>query len=315
MDQKQPNVVNVRNGPSRGRSRSISRSRSRSRSPPSAAREPRGDARPNQPSWLRAPTNAEKIAAEFILRRETENGKTVTWRELKAVAGPKTEAALMKLLEASHPDFSNIKLDDPIPISTLARGVGPETMPWIPSACCPGFSGDFSQLEDDRARSLCTVLGAIYYTKHPEQAAGDKAYDDAKVQLQQLRSMGRKTSLDELDKKVDMAGVAEGPWMRLMMTVADKHPNIGIDTMIDLDVVAAETGPYTMPLPMLVKLLLTTPSSNLFRAPATTQGHVPNNLSSYHDAMAAQRRILQETMKENAQFHRLMDEMQREGVL
>ena len=38
MDQTQPNVVNVRNGPSRGRSRSISRSRSRSRSP-SAARE------------------------------------------------------------------------------------------------------------------------------------------------------------------------------------------------------------------------------------------------------------------------------------
>ena len=313
MDHTQPNVENVRNGPSRGRSRSISRSRSRS--PPSAAREPRGDARPNQPSWLRAPTNAEKIAAEFILRRDTENGKTVTWKELKAVAGPKTEAALIKLLDASHPDFSKIKFDDPIPISTLARGVGPETMPWIPSACCPGFSGDFSQLEDDRARSLCTVLGAIYYTKHPEQAAGDKAYDDAKVQLEQLRTMGRKTSLNELDKKVDMAGVAEGPWMRLMMTVADKHPNIGIDTMIDLGVLAAETGPYTMPLPMLVKLLLTTPASNMFRAPATTQGHVPNNLSSFHDAMATQRRILQETMRENAQFHRLMDEMQREGVL
>ena len=222
---------------------------------------------------------------------------------------------MIKLLEASHPDFLKIKLDDAIPISTLARGVGPETMPWIPSACCPGFTGDFSQLEDDRARSLCTVLGAIYYKQHPEQAAGDKAYDDAKVQLQQLRAMGRKTSLDELDKKVDMAGVAEGQWMRLMMTVADKHPNIGIDTMLDLDVVAAETGPYTMPLPMLVKLLLTTPSSNLFRAPATTQGHVPNNLSSYHDAMAAQRRILQDAMMENAQFHRLMDEMQREGVL
>ena len=50
MDQKQPNVVNVRNGPSRGRSRSISRSRSRSRSP-SAARESL-----DKPSlWLAAP--------------------------------------------------------------------------------------------------------------------------------------------------------------------------------------------------------------------------------------------------------------------
>ena len=50
-------------------------------------------------------------------------------------------------------------------------------------------------------------------------------------------------------------------------------------------------------------------------APAPTQGHVPNNLSSFHDAMAAQRRILQDAMRENVQFHRLMDEMQREGFL
>ena len=102
--------------------------------------------------------------------------------------------------------------------------------------------------------------------------------------------------------------------MRLMMTVADKHPNIGIDTMIDLGVVAAETGPYTMPLPMLVKLLQTTPSSNLFRAPATTQGHVPNNLSSYHDAIALQRRIRQDAMQRHAEFRRMIDQMQREGV-
>ena len=317
MDQTQPNV---RNGPSRGRSRSVSRSRSRSRSPPSAARapptagEPRDDARPNQPSWVRVPTNAEKIAAELTLRRDTENGATVTLRELKAVCGPKAEEALMKLLEASHPDFSKIKLDDAIPIGTLAKGVGPETMPWIPSACSPGFSGDFSQLEDDRARSLCTILCAIHYTQHPEVAAGDKEYHDAFVQIQQLRTMGRKTSLDELDKKVDMAGVDNGQWMRLMMTVADKHPDVGVDTMIDLGVLAAETGSYTMPLPMLVKLLLTTPASNLFRAPAPTQGHVPNSLDQ---ALATQRRFHQDLlqrMREREQWRRDLDRMQREGV-
>ena len=49
-------------------------------------------------------------------------------------------------------------------------------------------------------------------------------------------------------------------------------------------------------------------------APATTQGHVPNNLSLYHDAMATQRRILQDAMQRHAQFHQLMDQMQREGV-
>ena len=100
--------------------------------------------------------------------------------------------------------------------------------------------------------------------------------------------MGRKISLDELDKKVysiDQSVLAHGPWMALMMTVANKHPDVGLDTMIDVDVLAAETGPNTMPLPMLIKLVLTTPANNLFRAPATTQGHVqpqPLHDEGYH---------------------------------
>ena len=297
MDHKQPNVVNVRNGPSRGRSRSVSRSRSRSRSPPSAAREPRDDARHDLPSWWRAPTNAGKVAAGLLLRRFTENGETVTLRELKAVCGPKAMDALMKLLRASNlqiklEDPQNDPHDDPIPIGTLARGVGPETMPWIPSACLRGFSGDFSQLEDPRGRSLLNILCAINYTRDPEQAAKKKELHDAFLQLQQLRTMGRKISLNELDKKVyaegyiaaagadfcsvhqRVAGDAHGPWMALMMRVADKHPDIGLDTMVDVGVLAAETGPNTMPLPMLAKLLTTPAERFVFRAPATTQGHV-----------------------------------------
>ena len=289
MDHKQPNVVNVRNGPSRGRSRSVSRSRSRSRSPP-AAREPRDDARHDLPSWWRAPTNAGKVSAGLLLRRYTENdGDTVTLRELKAVCGPKAEEALVRLLEASN---LQIKLDDPpddpIPIGMLARGVGPETMPWMSSACLPGFSGDFSQLEDPRGRSLLNILCAINYTRDPEQVAKKKELDDAFLQLKDLLTMGRKISLDELDKKVysiDQSVLAHGPWMALMMTVANKHPDVGLDTMIDVDVLAAETGPNTMPLPMLIKLVLTTPANNLFRAPATTQGHVrhqPLHDEGYH---------------------------------
>ena len=285
MAQRQPNVVNVRNGPSRGRSRSVSRSRSRSRSPP-AAREPRDDARHDLPSWWRAPTNAGKVSAGLLLRRYTENdGETVTLRELKAVCGPKAEEALVRLLEASN---LQIKLDDPpddpIPIGTLARGVGPETMPWMSSACLPGFSGDFSQLEDPRGRSLLNILCAINYTRDPEQAAKKKELDDAFLQLKDLLTMGRKISLDELDKKVysiDQSVLAHGPWMALIMTVANKHPDVGLDTMIDVGVVAAETGPNTMPLPMLVKLL----HSTFFGAPATTQGHVqpqPLHDEGYH---------------------------------
>ena len=286
MDSKQPDVVNVRNGPPRGRSRSVSRSRSRSRSPP-PAREPRDDAaRRDLPSWWRAPTNGGKVTAGLLLRRYTENGETVTLRELKAVCGgPKAEEALIKLLEASN---LQIKLDDPpddpIPIGTLARGVGPETMPWTHSTCLPGFSGDFSQLEDPRGRSLLNILCAINYTRDPEQVAKKKELDDAFLQLKDLLTMGRKISLDELDKKVysiDQSVLAHGPWMALMMTVANKHPDVGLDTMIDVGVVAAETGPNTMPLPMLVKLL----HSTFFGAPATTQGHVqpqPLHDEGYH---------------------------------
>ena len=67
----------------------------------------------------------------------------------------------------------------------------------------------------------------------------------------------------------------------------------------------ATTQGYVPPQP------LSDPHQSL-AAPAPTQGH---GSSWYEDAMATQRRILQDAMRENAQFHRLMDEMQREGVL
>ena len=67
----------------------------------------------------------------------------------------------------------------------------------------------------------------------------------------------------------------------------------------------ATTQGYVPPQP------LSDPHQSL-AAPAPTQGH---GSSWYEDAMATQRRILQDAMRENAQFHRLMDEMQRDGFL
>ena len=109
MDHKQPNVVNVRNGPSRGRSRSISRSlsRSRSRSP----RRPRRVALHGQPAWPHV-ANGHNIFAGLYLRRDAEEDSTVTLRQMKAVVGPKTDQALTRLLKASYPDYLKIKLDD-----------------------------------------------------------------------------------------------------------------------------------------------------------------------------------------------------------
>jgi hypothetical protein len=240
MDQKQPNVVNVRNGPSRGRSRSVSRSRSRSRSPP-AAREPRDDVvRDDQrTTWTLAP-NGDQLWGGMVLRRQVESGATVTVREMQAVIGPKTDAALMKLLEATHPDFSKIKLDDAIPISTLAQATGPETM----APLC-----------------LTSILVGVAKANAAQQAAKDK--QDAEVQLQRLRTEGRKVKLDELHK-VAMKSFhvnTHTAFLDLVEKVGNKHPDIGLDTIIDLDMVAAETGPETMSLSTLIKLVLATPAA------------------------------------------------------
>ena len=254
MDHKQPNVVNVRNGPSRGRSRSVSRSRSRSRSPPSAAREPPRDVViEDQRSWTLAP-HGDQLWGEMLLRRNTEIGATVTLRQMKAVVGPKTDQALTKLLAASDLVISRIELDDAIPISTLAQAAGPETMP---------------------PRCLCEILMEVRKDSEAQQAAKDK--EAAESTLRTLRAMGQKVTLDELDKKTipawpkGDASAMEGTkaayiktrsaFLRLATEVGNKHPDIGLDTMIDLDVVAAETGPETMPLSSLIKLVLTTPDT------------------------------------------------------
>ena len=251
MDQKQPDVVNVRNGPSRGRSRSISRSlsRSRSRSP----RRPRRVARHKQPAWPHVP-NGANIFAGLYLRRDAEEGSTVTLRQMKAVVGPKTDQALTKLLAASDLVISRIELDDAIPISTLAQAAGPETMP---------------------PRCLCEILMEVRKDSEAQQAAKDK--EAAESSLRTLRAMGQKVTLDELDKKTiptwpkGDASAMEGTkaayiktrsaFLRLATEVGNKHPDINLDTMIDLDVVAAETGPETMSLSTLIKLVLTYPDA------------------------------------------------------
>ena len=241
MAQRQPNVMNVRNGPSRGRSRSISRSRSRSRSPP-AAREPRDDVvRDDQrTTWTLAP-NGDQLWGGMVLRRQVESGATVTLREMKAVVGPRTDAALMKLLEDSFPEeFLTIALDDPIPISTLAEFVGPETM----APLC-----------------LASILVGVAKANAAQQAAKDK--QDAELQLQRLRTEGRKVMLDELHK-VAMKSFhvnTHTAFLDLVETVGNKHPDIGLDTIIDLDMVAAETGPETMSLSNLIKLVLAAPAA------------------------------------------------------
>ena len=160
---------------------------------------------------------------------------------MKAVVGPKTDAALMKLLEASHPDFRNSKRDDAIPISALAQAVGPETM----APLC-----------------LASILVGVAKANAAQQAAKDK--QDAELQLQRLRTEGRKVTLDELHKAMAMKSFhvnTHTAFLDLVEKVGNKHPDIGLDTIIDLDMVAAETGPETMSLSTLIKLVLAAPAA------------------------------------------------------
>ena len=193
----------------------------------------------------------------MLLRRNTEIGATVTLREMKAVVGLATEAALMKLLGACHLDA--LKIDDAIPISTLAQAVGPETM----APLC-----------------LASILVGVANANAAQQAAKDK--QDAELQLQRLRAMDRKVTIDYLHKNLVLlrptrdaselkpAGClttyaaamksfhvnTHTAFLDLVEKVGNKHTDIGLDTIIDVDVLAAETGPETMSLSMLVKLVL-----------------------------------------------------------
>ena len=86
------------------------------------------------------------------------------------------------------------------------------------------------------------------------------------MQLQRLRTIGRKVTLDELHKAMAMKSFhinTHTAFLDLVEKVGNKHPEIGLDTMIDLDVVAAETGPETMSLSTLIKLVLANPGARL----------------------------------------------------
>ena len=214
--------------------------------PPPAPREPQDkwtaidrlfsqDARANQLVYSRAPTNGENIAAELVLRREADDRSTVTLREIKAVV--KKGPALMKLLEVTlracaHPGFT---LDDPIPVSTLAREAGPETMP------AAHLSNIVLRVRDMRdkvcLKHLPTYADAVY------PAAGAPVPPLYRLTFNKLAKNAREFS-------------TFAALYRLAKKVGDKYPDVGLDTRVDFSVLVAETGPETMALRTLVNLVV-----------------------------------------------------------
>ena len=144
-------------------------------------------------------------------------------------------------MDATIPE-SKIHLDghDPdvqvVPVSRLASGLGPGTMP---------------------AAHLADIVLAV---RHADDVkAATSIHGDLAFQISDWGARGRKVTFCELAKDAECFE-RYGMWthdalMRLAVKVGNKHADVGLDTPLDLNVLAAETGPETMSLLTLVILL------------------------------------------------------------
>ena len=238
---QQPNIVQVRNGSPRSRSRSVSRSRSRSASP-SAEREPRGN------PYDLPTTSGEELAAKMAVRHLEKCGVAPTLREMTALPlGTVTGELLTKLvkqLEETRGD--SVALDEPLAIDALAAEAGPATMP-LPLLCnlmMEVLDGG-STLPDVRAST-----------------PGNK------VMQKKLEKLSFKVTLGELSDAAE--GDTHKMLMQLAEAVGNKYPELSLETPIDLNVLAAETGPE-MPAIQLGCLILYV-KGDRFPCPASTGG-------------------------------------------
>ena len=214
---QQPNIVQARNGSPRSRSRSVSRSRSRSASP-SAEREPRGNSY-DLPD--KSPTNGEELAAKMGLRHLEKCGVAPTLREMTALPlGPVTGELLTKLvkqLEETRGD--SVALDEPLAINALAAEAGPATMP-LPL--------------------LCNLMMELPAMMPLESLLVRASTPGNKVMQKKLEKLSFKVTLGELSDAADPD--THKLLMQLAEKVGNKHPELSLETPIDLNVLVAETG-------------------------------------------------------------------------
>ena len=217
---QQPNIVQVRNGSPRSRSRSVSRSRSRSASP-SAEREPRGN------PYDLPTTSGEELAAKMAVRHLEKCGVAPTLREMTALPlGPVTGELLTKLvkqLEETRGD--SVALDEPLAIDAWAAEAGPATMP-LPLLC--------NLMMEASDSTLLEKLLPDFRASTPGN----------KVMQKKLEKLSFKVTLGELSDGAE--GDTHKALMQLAEAVGDKYPEMGLETPIDLNVLAAGAGPETI---------------------------------------------------------------------
>jgi hypothetical protein len=200
----------------------------------------RGDAR-FEPSWSRAPTNGENVAAELFLRRAANCELWLS--EAKAVIDPKTYEALVTLVAVSVPDHMIDR--GGYDVCMLASGLGPGTMP---------------------AAHLADIVLAV---RHADAVkAATSIHGDLAFQISDWGARGRKVTFSELAKNAECFE-RYGMWthdalMRLAVKVGNNDADVGIDTKIDLHALGAATGPETMSLLTLVVLLTGIPGFDIY---------------------------------------------------
>ena len=182
-----------------------------------------------EPSWSRAPTNGENIAAELFLRRNASFALFLY--EAKAVVDPESYEALVTLMAVSPPDNNHVGGKF---VSLLASGLGPGTMP---------------------AAHLADIVLAVRHFHAVEAAKNYHRFLSFQISMWSYRKVtfGELAEKAEYFEKYDVR--ANGALRRLAVKVGNKHGDVDVDTKIDVNVLAAETGLETMSLLTLVILL------------------------------------------------------------
>ena len=182
-----------------------------------------------EPSWSRAPTNGENIAAELFLRRTADY--VLFLYEAKAVVDPESYEALVTLMAVSPPDNNHVGGKY---VSLLASGLGPGTMP---------------------AAHLADIVLAVRHFHAVETAKSYHRFLSFQINMWSYRKVtfGELAENAECFEKYDVW--ANDALRRLAVEVGNKHGDVDVDTKIDVNVLAAETGPETMSLLTLVILL------------------------------------------------------------
>ena len=181
-------------------------------------------------AWSRTPTKAEQVVGKIGLKRLKLRGFEVRLPEMLVHTGPKTNEALGVLLDKCGPGNHDVGL--PCDLEVLANATGPETMP---------------------APHLLNIVSAVRASRDGQQAASDPKEAFSLSELKYMGEKGAKASL------LDLAVVADDTMIGAVMKLAEKVASVydvSDLTLIEVDKLAAETGPGTMLASQLLVLVL-----------------------------------------------------------